>query len=165
MVSSRSITNGRRVSGPQFEGFAVYLTAGPYPRIFLDGRNIDIHIFVWERAHGPRPPRHKVHHKDEDTSNYSLANLELLTDSDHKRLHAGWQREAGVWVLKPCKRCQQMLPLDAFYARPGRAPSALCKRCHITAMVQHRRRHPEKQRLYDQRYYAKKKALRAKGGA
>lgn len=50
--------------------------------------------WVWERANGPIPEGHVIHHKNEDKSDDALDNLELKTDPDHKRDHrigpAGW---------------------------------------------------------------------------
>lgn len=42
---------------------------------------------VWTEHHGPIPPLHLVHHRDRNTLNDSIGNLELLTRAAHQRLH------------------------------------------------------------------------------
>lgn len=46
-----------------------------------------LHQAVWESVHGPIPEGHHIHHRDEDTSNNALDNLELLTPAEHSRRH------------------------------------------------------------------------------
>lgn len=61
----------------------------------LSGRNYfysqssgrGLHQAVWESAHGPIPDGHHIHHRDEDTGNNALDNLELLTPAEHNRRH------------------------------------------------------------------------------
>jgi len=61
--------------------------------------------------------------------NFELSNLELLSRHDHRKIHAGWVREAGAWIRKPCKDCKKLLPLDYFYQRKGLTPSQRCIKC------------------------------------
>jgi len=42
---------------------------------------------VWQSANGPIPPGMAVHHIDRDTLNDSIANLDLITQSDHAAEH------------------------------------------------------------------------------
>lgn len=42
---------------------------------------------VWELANGPIPKGMLVHHKDRDTLNDALSNLELLSRSQHMKEH------------------------------------------------------------------------------
>lgn len=42
-----------------------------------------IHKRVWEAAHGPIPPGHRIWWKDRDHANCALDNLGLLTDQQH----------------------------------------------------------------------------------
>ena len=72
----------------------------------------------------------QLHHKDFDKSNYTLDNLELVTQSDHLKIHAGWVRDKnGKWIAKPCKDCGEKLALDKFYQRKGLTPSNRCIKC------------------------------------
>lgn len=45
------------------------------------------HIYVWKKYNGEIPEGFDVHHKDEDTSNNDISNLELIPHSEHMRLH------------------------------------------------------------------------------
>lgn len=114
----------------EFEGFKMWYDRKGYATIWIDGKNIKVHVFVWERANGKKPKGYDVHHIDFDKGNYELSNLELLSKSDHNKLHAGWVRnEKGEWVLKPCKGCKKLLPLNDFYQRKGLTPSNHCIPC------------------------------------
>ena len=58
-----------------------------------------LHRAVWEDVHGPLPPGHHVHHRNEDRSDNGIDNLQALTPSEHLRQHrprgaAGW--DAGT---------------------------------------------------------------------
>lgn len=46
-----------------------------------------LHIQKWTDKYGPRPSGAVIHHKDGDPENNRLSNLELMTRSDHARLH------------------------------------------------------------------------------
>jgi hypothetical protein len=46
-----------------------------------------LHQAVWESVHGPIPGGHHIHHRDGDTSNNVIENLELLTPAEHNRRH------------------------------------------------------------------------------
>jgi len=116
-------------NGNTFEGFGVWYDKKGYPKICINGKDINIHVYVWERINGTKPKGYEIHHKDFNKKNYNLDNLELLTNSDHQKIHAGWVRENGVWILKPCKDCEQKLPLDKFYQRKGLTPSNRCIEC------------------------------------
>lgn len=47
-----------------------------------------LHEEIWKAANGPIPDGHHVHHRDGDTLNNDLANLELLPGADHLREHS-----------------------------------------------------------------------------
>lgn len=130
-----------------FEGKRVYYDHKGYALAWIDGRDTKIHVWVWERKYGPIPDGYVVHHKNHDKGDFRLSNLEILSHSDHQRVHAGWIREDGEWITKPCTDCGLTLPLDNFYSRGvGRTPSAKCRPCHRTAC-----------RKYNKRYYRKNK--------
>lgn len=48
---------------------------------------IRAHRYVWELNYGKIPDGYDIHHKDGDKSNNDISNLELITRSDHMRLH------------------------------------------------------------------------------
>lgn len=148
-----------RQDGLQFEGRAIYHDRKRYACIWLNGRDVKLHILVWERANGPKPAGHEIHHRDHDKSNFDLSNLELLTCSDHQRLHAGWVRgEDGQWAAKPCTACLEILPLTEFYPRKGYTPSARCKACHCAATKAWGEKNPEKRREISRSWWERRTA-------
>lgn len=53
-----------------------------------------LHVYVWEYYKGKIPQGYEVHHKDFDKNNNDISNLQLLTKSEHKRLHGkSWTKE------------------------------------------------------------------------
>lgn len=147
-----------RDGGPEFEGHAIYPDSKGYACIW-QRRDIKLHVLIWERANGPKPAGHDIHHRDENKANFDLDNLELLTCADHQRLHAGWVKDAeGAWIAKPCTQCHEVLPLHSFYPRKGYTPSAKCKRCHNEAAKQWSARNPEKRREISRRWWERKGA-------
>jgi hypothetical protein len=118
-------------NGNTYEGFGIWYDRKGYPSIWINGKTIKLHIYIWEKIYGNKPKHFDIHHKDFDKKNYSVDNLELLSFSDHRKLHAGWVRENGQWIKKPCKACKQLLPLDNFYPRKGLTPSNVCKKCSL----------------------------------
>jgi HNH endonuclease len=63
-----------------------------------------MHRKVWEDAHGDIPDGHLIHHIDGDPSNYALENLQMLTYSQHQRLHLGWEERPDGWWRPRRKR-------------------------------------------------------------
>lgn len=59
-----------------------------------------LHHLVWEKAHGPIPPGHKVAFKDGNHRNCALDNLELLTNSDQVRKYASKGQNQFTKVAK-----------------------------------------------------------------
>lgn len=131
----------------------VYFDRKGYPIVWINGRNCKIHILEWERLNGPKPKGHDIHHRDGNKGNWAISNLELLTKQDHQRLHAGWIKEGGLWVAKPCTACRAILPLEAFYPRKGYTPTALCKPCHCAATEKWANKNPAKRKLIASRWY------------
>lgn len=74
-----------------------------------------LHRDVWEHHNGPIPDGFDVHHKDGDTGNNDIANLELLTRAEHVAQHPwGAQREADQRAL-----LERIRPLTkAWHASP-----------------------------------------------
>lgn len=151
----------RGINSHTFEGFGVWYDHKGYPCIHVAGHDIKVHVFVWERINGPKPPHTQLHHINGDRGDWNLANLQLIDQSTHLRLHAGWVQRNGVW-FKPCSRCQQLLPLSAFYPRGHLTPSSNCRKCH-NLIVKERQASPEAQaklKAYKHAWY-----MRRKGGA
>lgn len=124
----------RGANGHTFEGRGIWHDHKGYPCIWINDHSVKLHVYIWERAHGPKPNGYEVHHIDLNKDHYALGNLALETNSDHQKLHAGWIRVDGQWAAKPCSRCGLILPFSEFYPRKGYTPSARCKLCHNIAV-------------------------------
>lgn len=142
-----------------YEGRKVYHDAKGYACVWLEGKNRKVHVLEWEKANGPKPKGFEIHHRDEDKGNWELSNLELMTNSDHQKTHAGWVRQEGKWVAKPCTECGEVLPLHEFYQRKGLTPSARCKPCHCSATKRWAEENPEKRRAIGLSYYYRRKEV------
>ena len=68
-----------------------------------------MHTYVWEYYNGKVPKNYEVHHKDFDRSNNDITNLQLLSKSAHRKLHAelltqderDWKRNNMNTVARP----------------------------------------------------------------
>jgi len=153
-------------NGNVFEGFGVWYDKKGYPTIWINGKNIKLHIYIWERKNGEKPNGYQLHHKDFDKKNYNINNLELITQSDHLRIHAGWvMNSKGEWISKPCKDCGEILPLNKFYQRKGLTPSNRCIKCTgIYSKKKTTKEYKAKRKIYMKAYYKKIKQLKGEGG-
>ncbi|MHA1137998.1 MAG: HNH endonuclease signature motif containing protein [Candidatus Thorarchaeota archaeon] len=144
----------------KYDGRNVYFDKKGYPLVWINGKDKKVHILEWEKYNGKKPEGMQIHHKDNDKSNWNICNLVLVTQSDHFRIHAGWERQGNVWIKKPCKDCKQLLPLDNFYQRKGLTPSHMCIECtkkYYKNKLINDPEHREKKRLYLKDYYKKNK--------
>lgn len=148
-------------NGDTFEGYGKWYDKFGYPSIWVDGKNVQLHVFVWERDNGERPKGFHVHHKDGNKSNYDINNLVCISPSDHQRIHAGWiSDENGKWIKKTCKDCKKKLPLNLFYERKGLTPSNRCIECskiYSKEKLINDNEYREKKRKYLRAYYSKNK--------
>lgn len=141
-----------------YEGSKVWITKKGYPTIWRGGKSKMVHVLEWEKHNGPKPQGMQIHHKDENKSNWNIENLQLVTPSDHLKIHAGWVMLDGEWVSKPCKDCKQILSLDSFYQRKGLTPSNRCIECSsLYFKNQQTQEYKDKRKLYMIDYYNKHK--------
>lgn len=49
--------------------------------------NKRLHRLIWEKAYGPIPKGHHIHHKDGNRLNNSIENLECISHEEHLSLH------------------------------------------------------------------------------
>lgn len=95
-----------------FEGYTFYFSQGYYKRPGKRGPRF-LHRWVWECTHGPIPDGFVVHHKDHDTRNNGIDNLEIMPTDIHAKYHGAAQSaeqrrrlaEAGAaWHREPANR-------------------------------------------------------------
>lgn len=72
-----------------------------YKEIRADGKRWLEHRYVWEKHNGKIPKGYEIHHKDGNTKNNEIDNLEMLLSFDHKSLHA--KRQIGRKMSKETK--------------------------------------------------------------
>ena len=151
--------NKLRVLDLFHDGTKVFFDAKGYALVWREKKSKKVHVLEWEKHNGPKPPGYEIHHVNENKSDWAIGNLELLSNSDHQRIHAGWIRENGAWVKKPCTTCKLVLPFSEFYPRKGHTPSARCKSCHCVATRQWALENPEKRKKIGLKYYYKNRSL------
>lgn len=70
-----------------FNGYRFTLSKnGKYYRCAKLKKNM--HRYVWEYYNGEIPKGYEIHHVDFDRSNNDISNLQMLSRSDHRKLHA-----------------------------------------------------------------------------
>jgi hypothetical protein len=111
-----------------YENRKIHYDKKGYAIISLEGKEIKLHIHIWEKHNGKKPKGYDIHHINGDKSNFELSNLMLLTKSDHSRIHSGWVMSNGQWTHKPCNRCKEVYELSNFYKLKNRY-AAICKKC------------------------------------
>lgn len=109
----------------------IFITKYGYPIITNGTKQKLVHVLEWESHNGPKPEGMHIHHIDRDKSNWNIDNLQLLTRSDHFRLHAGWIMENGEWIKKPCNKCKRILPLDKFWTKLKTTRCSYCIECSL----------------------------------
>lgn len=71
------------------DGFLInFSSSNGYPTIYLDGKNVLVHRYVWQKHYGIIPKGFVVHHKDENKLNWNIENLELKKNREHSKEHA-----------------------------------------------------------------------------
>lgn len=56
-----------------------------------------LHEEIWKAAYGPVPDGHDIHHRDGDSLNNDLSNLQVLTKSEHQKIHTEQRRVSGSY--------------------------------------------------------------------
>lgn len=107
----------------EYAGWYCYLQHG-YIRYHNDKTNKKVyeHQLVAAKAFGPIPQGYHVHHKEAPKTNNDPDNLEILTGSDHARIHKGTRE----FVELTCKRCgkpfqrdKAQLKYESYYCGPA----------------------------------------------
>lgn len=68
---------------------------------------ISLHRFIWQYFNGEIPEGFDVHHRDFNHDNNDIANLELVTKDEHKKIHVAvkTQRKPGKKSTFTCALC------------------------------------------------------------
>lgn len=82
-----------------------------HPRAGKNGRVLRS-IVAFELYYNIRVPKNReIHHKDGNTLNDSIENLELLTREEHKKLHVQLR---GAHVERTCMHCKKTFEIERY---------------------------------------------------
>ncbi len=65
-----------------------FSSSNGYPTIFVNGKNVLLHRYVWEKFNGDIPKNMQIHHLDKNKLNFNIDNLVLINVKEHQRMHA-----------------------------------------------------------------------------
>jgi transcriptional regulator with XRE-family HTH domain len=123
-----------------------------YKQYTSNGNIIPLHHKIWIEHNGAILDNHIIHHIDGNTENNNINNLEMMTKSDHKRIHNGWIRNKdGEWTHKPCSKCKKIKSLKEYY-NYSYAINSICKKCNIKYQTEYRKENKEKVNEYRNMY-------------
>lgn len=108
-----------------------------YPKVRINGRAVNVHLLVAEKALGkPLPKGAQIHHVDENPKNFTNGNLVICQDmAYHRLLHmrarvvkAGGNPNTELF----CHGCQKPLPIAAFGVNRSKENGLMsrCRACH-----------------------------------
>jgi len=80
------------------DGMAFTQSGRPY--YYNSAKRIYLHRYLWEKENGSIPEGYEIHHKDGNSENNEIQNLELVSISHHKALHSelSWDDERREWA-------------------------------------------------------------------
>ena len=77
------------ITAEKYDGHKInFSSSSGYPTVFVNGKNVLLHRYVWEKFNGKIPNGFQIHHKDENKMNWNVENLELIDVSEHHKFHA-----------------------------------------------------------------------------
>ena len=66
---------------------AHHLKDGNYPTTTKNGKTVYVHRLIWEEKNGKIPKGMVIHHKNKDYRDNRIDNLQLVSGSEHIKLH------------------------------------------------------------------------------
>lgn len=110
------------------------------------------HVYIWEKNNGFKPKGHIIHHIDENKLNNDISNLQLVTRTEHARIHAGWKLIDNEW-WKPCTCCGELKNVINNFNKLKNSGCHYCKSCQSI----YNKNYGEKNRViinsYNKNYY------------
>ena len=115
-------------------------------------------IHNWEFVNGPVPKGHHIHHINLDRTDDRIENLQLITASEHRFLHARIREDHkqidGIEHRK-CQCCGNYKLLDGFNIRNGGTYQGYCKECGRIKLQEWRETNREHHNQYHREYRKK----------
>ena len=72
-----------------YDGYLINFSSSTgYPTIFVNGKNVLLHRYIWEKFNGDIPKDMQIHHLDKNKLNFNIDNLVLIDTKEHHRNHA-----------------------------------------------------------------------------
>lgn len=67
---------------------------GRYKRIMVNGKNCQLHRYVWEQNNGPIPKGYIVHHINGNKLDNRIENLSCISQKEHNLIHS---KDRKIW--------------------------------------------------------------------
>lgn len=97
--------------------------------------------YIWEQHNGKIPDGYCIHHKNFDSTDDRIENLECITKLAHYEIH-GREREDHKFIKgiehRRCQKCQEYIPVTNFYKRSAGKYQGYCRDCSRAGLKQWR---------------------------
>lgn len=114
----------------------------PYKVITVDGTQVLEHRYVWEQVHGPIPKGYEIHHINGKYYDNRIENLQMLTISEHRKLHS-MARANGCDIVDTSSQIVQ--DIREYHRNYYKRNAETIK----SKMRAYRKEHAEQQRAHD----------------
>ena len=117
-----------------------------YKVIYINGKRIFLHRYLYEKWYGKIPDGHEIHHRNGNPHDNTKGNIMSCTRQMHMRFERGWRYLGNDEWEKKCAMCGQMFPANPkhFYYRKTHHEKGLygpyCIPCALRYARQYRER-------------------------
>ncbi len=111
-----------------------------YRHVLVDGVLLHAHRVAWAEAHGPIPDGMLVHHKCGDKSCVDVDHLQLVTPSEHAKIHNFGQVAAALKRNQTHCVNGHEFTQENTYRRSRRQGGRQCRACHAQLERERRKR-------------------------
>lgn len=130
-----------------------YMSNDGYYIVYINGKQIGFHRYIWEQHHGPITKGMEIHHINGDKLDNRIENLMLVDRNTHRKLHAGYQTIDGI-VYKPCCKCGVIKPVTEYYSSDRKnGVKSTCKECKSEYNREYHQDNKEASIEYHKEYY------------
>ena len=114
--------------------------------------------YIWEQHNGKIPEGYCIHHKNLDSTDDRIENLECITKLAHYEIH-GRLREDHKTIKgiehRRCQKCRKYKPLDCFQKRNAGTYQGYCKECSYKELRKWQIKNRERVNSYAREYQRK----------